>query len=99
MLLLFIGFTLSYKRNFGEWEDVAVTTAQPTYTLSDLHCGSKYQLYLTAFNRMGAGEPSSVVAASTEGSGNDCLYNNPPKAIPEIFAKNMCKLKIYVYHI
>lgn len=62
------GYILHYKREFGEWEEAKVSHKINSFLLSDLWCGTDYQIYLTAYNRIGMGSPSEVVKAVTEGS-------------------------------
>ncbi|PSN41375.1 Down syndrome cell adhesion molecule-like protein 1 [Blattella germanica] len=47
------GYTLNYKREFGEWQEVAIDPDRKTYTLDNVKCGSSYQLFLTAINSVG----------------------------------------------
>uniref|UniRef100_T1IIC3 Down syndrome cell adhesion molecule n=1 Tax=Strigamia maritima TaxID=126957 RepID=T1IIC3_STRMM len=62
------GYSLSYKRDFGEWEEIEVQPREEKVTLNNLHCGSRYQVYLTAYNRMGTGQPSNIQTIVTQGS-------------------------------
>ncbi|XP_046477031.1 cell adhesion molecule Dscam1 isoform X1 [Neodiprion pinetum] len=62
------GYVLSYKRDRDGWEEIAVSPEQTAYTLSDLKCGSSYLAHLTAHNRVGTGEPSGLISATTKGS-------------------------------
>ncbi|XP_012280177.1 Down syndrome cell adhesion molecule-like protein Dscam2 [Orussus abietinus] len=62
------GYILHYKREFGEWEEVKVSHRFNSFLLSKLWCGTDYQIYLTAYNRIGMGSPSDIVKARTEGS-------------------------------
>ncbi|XP_015126574.1 Down syndrome cell adhesion molecule-like protein Dscam2 isoform X1 [Diachasma alloeum] len=62
------GYILHYKRKFGEWEEVKVSHKINGYLLSQLWCGTEYQIYLTAYNRIGMGSPSDFVKATTKGS-------------------------------
>ncbi|CAH2265758.1 jg7946 [Pararge aegeria aegeria] len=62
------GYTIHYKQEFGDWETVQIPSNTDTYTLENLFCGSRYQLYVTAYNSIGTGEASDVVIARTRGS-------------------------------
>ncbi|XP_022815134.1 Down syndrome cell adhesion molecule-like protein Dscam2 isoform X50 [Spodoptera litura] len=62
------GYTIHYKQEFGDWETVQIPSTTDTYTLENLFCGSRYQLYVTAYNGIGTGEASDVVIARTRGS-------------------------------
>jgi len=45
------GITLHYKQDFGEWETTQTPPTMSEYTLEGLSCGTRYQLYATAYNR------------------------------------------------
>ncbi|XP_076048641.1 Down syndrome cell adhesion molecule 4 isoform X2 [Oratosquilla oratoria] len=62
------GYIINYKREYGDWEEVQLNTVKTSHTLSGLVCGSKYQLYVTAYNKVGTGLPSKILTASTKGS-------------------------------
>ncbi|XP_058116716.1 cell adhesion molecule Dscam2 [Anopheles coustani] len=62
------GYTLHYKPEFGEWETIDVALEAPKYTIEKLFCGSRYQVYATAYNTIGAGEPSDILNTRTKGS-------------------------------
>lgn len=62
------GYILSYKQDYGKWQEVQLPAEDDKYALDNLLCGTRYQLYITAFNKVGVGEPSPVVSASTKGS-------------------------------
>ena len=60
---------MSYKQEFGEWQEVMIDPDRKSYTLDGVKCGTSYQLFLTAVNSVGNGKPSSVVTATTKGGG------------------------------
>ncbi|XP_063822595.1 cell adhesion molecule Dscam1 isoform X1 [Ostrinia nubilalis] len=62
------GYTIHYKQEFGDWETVQIPSNTDTYTLENLVCGTRYQLYVTAYNSIGTGEASDMVGARTRGS-------------------------------
>ncbi|KAK3932604.1 Down syndrome cell adhesion molecule-like protein Dscam2 [Frankliniella fusca] len=78
------GYYLHFKREFGEWEktklgadQVAVPNGTDTHcshSLLGLLCGTKYQIYVSAFNQLGTGPPTPILHARTQGS--------PPVAPP-----------------
>lgn len=45
------GYTLHYKPEFGDWETVEVAVDAQKYTIENLFCGSRYQVYATGYNR------------------------------------------------
>ena len=44
------GYTIHYKPEFSDWETAEIAFDTTTYTLRNLWCGTRYQLYVTAFN-------------------------------------------------
>ncbi|XP_076760632.1 cell adhesion molecule Dscam2 isoform X4 [Xylocopa sonorina] len=75
------GYILHYKRESGEWEEVKVSHKINSFVLSRLWCGNDYQMYLTAYNRIGMGSPSEIVKATTKGSKPDDSPSNGDKFI------------------
>lgn len=47
------GYHLHFKKENGEWESVQVGRQQSSYLLTDLFCGTPYQIYVEAFNHIG----------------------------------------------
>ena len=45
------GYTVFYKPEFSDWEQIQVSASARTYTLDSLWCGSRYQIYATAYNK------------------------------------------------
>lgn len=62
------GYTLHYKPEFGEWETIDVSNEEQKYKIENLYCGSRYQVYATAYNSIGAGEPSDILNTRTKGA-------------------------------
>ncbi|XP_031846326.1 cell adhesion molecule Dscam2 isoform X2 [Nomia melanderi] len=75
------GYILHYKRESGEWEEVKVSHKINSFVLSPLWCGNDYQMYLTAYNRIGMGSPSEIVKATTNGSKPDDSPSNGNKFV------------------
>jgi len=63
------GYVLSYKRDQGGWEEIALSPEQTEFVLSGLKCGSSYLAHLTAHNRVDTGDPSPLISATTKGTG------------------------------
>ncbi|KAL9920272.1 Down syndrome cell adhesion molecule 1 isoform 4-T4 [Glossina fuscipes fuscipes] len=61
------GYTIHYKPEFGEWETSEVSVDAQKYTIENLLCGSRYQVYATGFNNIGAGEASDILNTRTKG--------------------------------
>jgi hypothetical protein len=45
------GYTIHYKPEFGDWETVQIAPTIEKYTLEKLLCGTRYQVYVKAYNR------------------------------------------------
>lgn len=68
-------YNLHYKEESRNvWKNVKIDPETRTYTLSELLCGTKYVLYMTATNSLGTGEPSRQISARTRGAGQ-CLLD------------------------
>ncbi|XP_065344124.1 cell adhesion molecule Dscam1 isoform X3 [Cloeon dipterum] len=63
-----LGYVVNYKRDYGDWEELQIESNVETHLLKGLWCGTHYQLYVTAYNRIGTGLPSDIVSATTKGS-------------------------------
>ncbi|XP_065214717.1 cell adhesion molecule Dscam1 isoform X2 [Planococcus citri] len=63
-----LGYVINYKRDHGDWEEIQIDSKTDTYLLRNLWCGTKYQLYMTAYNKIGTGLPCDIVTAYTKGS-------------------------------
>ncbi|XP_049781073.1 Down syndrome cell adhesion molecule-like protein Dscam2 [Schistocerca cancellata] len=62
------GFSLHFKREFGEWEKIVLTADDLSYLLSNLQCGTRYYLYLQTFNQLGQSSPTPTIMTRTQGS-------------------------------
>lgn len=45
------GYTVYYKPEFSTWESVQVPASTRSYLLEGLWCGSRYQIYASAYNK------------------------------------------------
>ena len=45
------GYTVHYKPEFGDWITIQVPSHTDKYIIDNLWCGSRYQIYVTAYNR------------------------------------------------
>ncbi|KAK9754443.1 Fibronectin type III domain [Popillia japonica] len=63
-----LGYVINYKRDHGDWEELQISARTDEYILRNLWCGTKYMLYITAFNRIGTGLPCDIVTAHTKGT-------------------------------
>uniref|UniRef100_T1JE43 Down syndrome cell adhesion molecule-like protein Dscam2 n=1 Tax=Strigamia maritima TaxID=126957 RepID=T1JE43_STRMM len=62
-----LGYKLYYKHDQSEWQLIDLDAATNSYHLDGLHCGTKYQLYMIAYNKLGHGKPTHVIATATKG--------------------------------
>ncbi|CAN7984992.1 unnamed protein product, partial [Ixodes hexagonus] len=63
------GYVVHYKSEYGEWQETQVNSKLHKYLLTNLICGNRYQVTITAFNAAGRGAPSELVNAETTGRG------------------------------
>ncbi|KAF4524305.1 hypothetical protein B566_EDAN005361 [Ephemera danica] len=63
-----LGYVINYKRDYGDWEELQIESNVESHILRGLWCGTHYQLYVTAYNRIGTGLPSDIVSAHTKGT-------------------------------
>lgn len=63
-----LGYVINYKRDNGDWEELQIDSKTNSHLLGNLWCGTRYQLYITAVNRIGTGLPCDIVNAFTKGS-------------------------------
>lgn len=64
-----LGYVINYKRDHGDWEELQISARTDEHMLRNLWCGTRYLLYITAFNRIGTGLPCDIVPAHTKGTG------------------------------
>lgn len=61
------GFLLSFRREFGDWEELSLNRRANSHSLENLQCGTVYQFTLAAFNKIGTGTASKIENARTKG--------------------------------
>ncbi|KAK9876828.1 hypothetical protein WA026_015065 [Henosepilachna vigintioctopunctata] len=61
------GYTLSYRKEHGNLDEVSLSRHASSYELKGLSCGTTYHLYLTARNRIGTSPASHPLQARTQG--------------------------------
>ncbi|PSN42210.1 hypothetical protein C0J52_11247 [Blattella germanica] len=62
------GYVINYKRDHGDWEELQIEAKSNSHMLHNLWCGTRYQLYITAYNKIGTGLPCDIVNAYTKGT-------------------------------
>nr|7Y6E_A Chain A, Dscam [Chelicerata]7Y6E_B Chain B, Dscam [Chelicerata]7Y6E_C Chain C, Dscam [Chelicerata]7Y6E_D Chain D, Dscam [Chelicerata]7Y6E_E Chain E, Dscam [Chelicerata]7Y6E_F Chain F, Dscam [Chelicerata]7Y6E_G Chain G, Dscam [Chelicerata] len=60
------GYTLHYRKKVGHWLHVPLLASDQTrYTLTGLDSDTTYNVYVTANNRYGRGDPSGILSVRT----------------------------------
>jgi cell adhesion molecule, putative (fragment) len=72
--LLISGYYIYYKSHSSEWEEKQISGHFSSFVIDNLDCGTSYQFYINAYNNIGKGDPSQVIAAKTKGSGKCLLF-------------------------
>jgi hypothetical protein len=86
---LFIGYLLNIKNVAGDWEEFEVSSNTNSRLLQPLLCGSTYQVFLTAFNKIGSGLPSNILTRTTKGHGEIQLPKDK-KRLSNSFSFSSC---------
>lgn len=60
-------FVINFRRQFGEWNDVAVERRSSTFMLEELECGTFYEISMFGVNQIGTGSTSNSVSIKTLG--------------------------------
>ncbi|XP_022239116.1 Down syndrome cell adhesion molecule-like protein Dscam2 isoform X3 [Limulus polyphemus] len=63
-----ISYIIYYKEVQNEWKVIEVPGKNTTYTISNLRCGTQYEVYLMATNTAGSSNPSEVLSVKTSGT-------------------------------
>lgn len=65
------GYVIKYKTlaDYANWEEVKINGRKNSFLLEHLRCGTKYQITVAPFNKVGKADSSSLVTAATAGSG------------------------------
>ena len=61
------GYSLHYKRTHGNVEELRLSRHTTSQELKGLVCGTTYQLFLVAYNKIGASPPSTSINVRTQG--------------------------------
>ncbi|KAH8378332.1 hypothetical protein KR093_010752 [Drosophila rubida] len=62
------GYTLTYRRDASDWEEIQIDRRVTSYMLEDLQCGTKYMFTMNTYNKIGSSAASSTVSAQTKGN-------------------------------
>lgn len=86
------GYTILYKQENGQWEEIDVPGDKLSYTLQNLQCGSRYQFYIFAYNEIGKSDHSDIISVTTLGRApvspdkNRLLYVNTTSVLVKLNA-------------
>lgn len=61
------GYTLTYKKDHSDTNEIHLSRHATSYELKGLQCGTTYHLYLTAYNKIGTSPASHPLQARTQG--------------------------------
>uniref|UniRef100_A0A1A9Z430 Down syndrome cell adhesion molecule n=1 Tax=Glossina pallidipes TaxID=7398 RepID=A0A1A9Z430_GLOPL len=62
------GFTLTYRKEFSDWEEIQLDRRINSQLLENLQCGTRYQFTIVTFNKIGTSNTSPIEIAKTKGS-------------------------------
>jgi hypothetical protein len=69
-------YTLHYKKSNGNLEELNLSKHANSYELKGLVCGSTYNIYLTAQNKIGSSSPSTSLHVRTQGEFDDFSFGD-----------------------
>uniref|UniRef100_T1JI03 Fibronectin type-III domain-containing protein n=1 Tax=Strigamia maritima TaxID=126957 RepID=T1JI03_STRMM len=69
------GYMLHYQSDNGQWETKEIDSDYERYRLENLLCGTKYNIFVEAYNKIGLSEPCETIITFTEGM----APTRPPK--------------------
>ncbi|XP_026843878.1 Down syndrome cell adhesion molecule-like protein Dscam2 [Drosophila persimilis] len=61
------GFTLTFRREPAEWEELQLDRRINSYVLENLQCGTRYQFTINTYNTIGTSPSSEVESVKTKG--------------------------------
>lgn len=65
----FLGYKIFVRTNSHETHETLNNGKAISHTISSLKCGTKYQVYMIAFNEIGESEPTEALSFQTDGGG------------------------------
>lgn len=63
-----LSYVINYQKEHGDWEELQIPAKTNEHMLKNLWCGTRYFLYITAYNRIGTGLPCDIIMAHTKGT-------------------------------
>lgn len=61
------GFTMTFRKEFGDWEEIQLDRRVNSHLIENLDCGTRYQFNMVTFNKIGTSETSAIETAKTKG--------------------------------
>ncbi|GAB6026404.1 hypothetical protein CHUAL_012607 [Chamberlinius hualienensis] len=62
------GYIIQWRKENSDWKEISLESELQNYKFEGFECGTKYEIMMAAFNRIGTGTPSEVIYVSTNGS-------------------------------
>uniref|UniRef100_T1IX56 Down syndrome cell adhesion molecule n=1 Tax=Strigamia maritima TaxID=126957 RepID=T1IX56_STRMM len=62
------GFIVSYKAADKNWKEIKLATTVTDYSFDELQCGTKYRIFVSAYNRIGRSFASKEALITTNGT-------------------------------
>ncbi|XP_039950916.1 Down syndrome cell adhesion molecule-like protein Dscam2 isoform X9 [Bactrocera tryoni] len=62
------GFTMTFRKEFGDWEEIELDRRVNSHLIENLDCGTRYQFNMVTFNKIGTSETSAIETAKTKGN-------------------------------
>uniref|UniRef100_W8BRX8 Down syndrome cell adhesion molecule-like protein Dscam2 n=1 Tax=Ceratitis capitata TaxID=7213 RepID=W8BRX8_CERCA len=62
------GFTMTFRKEFGDWEEIQLDRRVNSHLIENLDCGTRYQFNMVTFNKIGTSETSAIETAKTKGN-------------------------------
>ncbi|CAL4063335.1 unnamed protein product, partial [Meganyctiphanes norvegica] len=70
-----LGFIISYKKKYGEWQELRIPPTHTSHEIQGLTCGNQYHIYVKAYNEVGEGTASESVHVQTAGGIPEMVNN------------------------
>lgn len=61
------GYIINYRSHLENWEELKIVGRRSSFSLENLKCGTKYQVTMSAFNKIGRSDVSEAISVATAG--------------------------------
>lgn len=68
------GFSMTFRKEFGDWEEIQLDRRVNSHLIENLDCGTRYQFNMVTFNKIGTSETSAIETAKTKGGNVKFFY-------------------------